>query len=167
MKKLKYRDYKWYAQGLTAIKWQSQAVGSMWSHLKSNSWRAVSSNGPQQNCKVGGLLSLPPPLFWSPFYQSLVIFHFCMFSNFLFMSNNLTQLSVFPKHHSTKKEREKEKEKKKNQEVFTNKAVFYLKTTSTMTPSWARDREREQEGGGGGVCVHGSLRGHAQVEVSR
>ena len=36
-----------------------------------------------------------------------------------------------------------------------------------MTPSWARDREREQEGGGGGVCVHGSLRGRAQVEVSR
>ena len=50
------------------------------------------------------------------------------------MSNNLTQLSVFPKHHLTKKERKKEKEKKK-QEVFTNKAVFYLKTTSTMTPS--------------------------------
>ena len=127
MKKLKYRDYKWYAQGLTAIKWQSQAVGSMWSHLKSNSWRAVSSNGPQQNCKVGGLLSLPPPLFWSPFFQSLVIFHFCMFSNFLFMSNNLTQLSVFPKHHSTKKEREKEKEKKKTRKYLLIRPFFIWK----------------------------------------
>lgn len=92
---MKYGDFKLHAQGHTASK--SQPSSSIYLRTLNQILGGQCSVMAIKKCKMGNFISLSLTSFLATLFPTPN--NFSVFHNFFLMSNNLTQLSCFPKYH--------------------------------------------------------------------